>query len=57
MFSTSFSPCGNMIAIASKDTIVICKSKWDENNQAIFKVSSKIELKEKEIEKYRIKFL
>ncbi len=41
---TSFSPCGNLMTIASHDTVVILKTKWNEYNQAVFKMSSRIEL-------------
>ncbi len=44
------SPCGNLIAIAHRQSIVICKPKWDENNQARFTVSSRLDLKDIEYE-------
>ena len=43
---TSFSPCGNLMAIASRDTVVILKAKWNEYNQAVFNISARIELRD-----------
>jgi hypothetical protein len=38
----SISPDGSLIAIASKQKVVICKRKWDLNNQIKFIASSQI---------------
>ena len=45
-FRLSFSPFGNLIAIANKYNVVICKSKWGANNQSKFEISSRIEINE-----------
>lgn len=48
MFRLSFSPCGNLLCLASKHDIIICQGKWDMNNQIKYTFSSRIELNENE---------
>lgn len=44
-----FSPCGNLVVIASKFNMIICQSKWDFNSQqAKFSISSRKDLNEDE---------
>ena len=50
----SIAPDGSLIVIASKQRVLICKSKWDFNNQIKFIPSSQINLEDPQ--KYLLNF-